>query len=78
MAILHITQGNRPDRPSSAPDDIWSIAKRSWNEKPALRPAIEDIYKELPVIRLTERHGSSWLTHASERQGEIHSRRAMA
>jgi len=52
MAMLAITQGKRPQRPTH-PDfteNLWALIQRCWDEDPQLRPKASEIVQALLTL----------------------------
>lgn len=45
-----IKDGERPDRPSDLPENIWSLLQAAWNHDPMIRPTFQEISVSLSVI----------------------------
>ena len=49
MAMLAITQGQRPPRPThpTFTENLWRLMQRCWNDEPHLRPEISEALRVL-------------------------------
>jgi hypothetical protein len=49
MAMLAITQGRRPPRPThpSFTENLWILMQRCWDQDPHLRPEVSEVLQVL-------------------------------
>ena len=49
LAILNITQGRRPSRPThpTFTAELWTLMERCWNQNPHLRPEVSEVLTDL-------------------------------
>ena len=43
--IKMLTHGKRMDRPNSCPKEVYNMAMKCWDEKPANRPTFKILHK---------------------------------
>lgn len=57
MAMLYITQGERPRRPAppSFTQDLWTLTRRCWDHEPLSRPTISEVVMEVLALSIHKR-----------------------
>ncbi|KAK7445090.1 hypothetical protein VKT23_014951 [Stygiomarasmius scandens] len=48
-AAMLILEGSRPQRPSTIPDDMWTLVQACWTQDPSERPSIDEICRRVSV-----------------------------
>ena len=66
IAILRITRGYRPERPTHTDftDDLWMLVQRCWEGTPQNRPQMNSVIKQLSVFLPNQRENTLFIKHA--------------
>ncbi|VDK52849.1 unnamed protein product [Anisakis simplex] len=60
--ISHLDRGNRNEKPTHCPDEIYSLMCRCWDESPSKRPTFEEIKTVLAEMLRADDAANDYLT----------------